>query len=212
MLVGAGTAVGARRRECVTDNHLGDQLIRSRREPEAHPEIDIEHTQLEIGHRKQQLLLLLKRQGVRYLAEVGIILSADVEVLAELAREPDGRGKIRFTIPSAGEIDDRIDDELPLLVAPADDRPHLDVEQRRREAGCAVGKFEVDAIEEIAIGRVRNNKQSPDLGAVREEVIAAKRLFARKGWPVIDVTRRSVEETAAKIINMVNDRTTVAEE
>jgi hypothetical protein len=45
-----------------------------------------------------------------------------------------------------------------------------------------------------------------DDDSVREEVVAAKRLFARKSWPVIDVTRRSVEETAAKIINLVNDR------
>jgi hypothetical protein len=35
---------------------------------------------------------------------------------------------------------------------------------------------------------------------VREEVQEARRLFARKGWPVIDVTRRSIEETAAQII------------
>lgn len=41
--------------------------------------------------------------------------------------------------------------------------------------------------------------------SVRDEVIAAKRLFARRDWPVIDVTRRSVEETAAKVINLLND-------
>lgn len=41
--------------------------------------------------------------------------------------------------------------------------------------------------------------------SVREEVVAAKRLFAKRGWPVIDVTRRSVEETAAKVINLLND-------
>jgi hypothetical protein len=51
-----------------------------------------------------------------------------------------------------------------------------------------------------------------DEGSVREEVIAAKRMFARRGWPVIDVTRRSVEETAAKIINLVNDRSLGADE
>ena len=28
----------------------------------------------------------------------------------------------------------------------------------------------------------------------------ARRLFARKGWPTIDVTRRSIEETAATIM------------
>ena len=45
-----------------------------------------------------------------------------------------------------------------------------------------------------------------DDDVVREEIIAAKRLYARHGWPTIDVTRRSVEETAAKVLNLVNDR------
>jgi regulator of PEP synthase PpsR (kinase-PPPase family) len=42
-----------------------------------------------------------------------------------------------------------------------------------------------------------------DAEAVREEVIAARRLYERHGWPVIDVTRRSVEETAAAIVNLL---------
>lgn len=40
---------------------------------------------------------------------------------------------------------------------------------------------------------------------VREEVIYGKRLFAKYGWPTIDVTRRSIEETAAKVINLLNE-------
>ncbi len=42
--------------------------------------------------------------------------------------------------------------------------------------------------------------------SVREEVLFAKRLFAKQGWPTIDVTRRSIEETAAKIINLFNEK------
>jgi regulator of PEP synthase PpsR (kinase-PPPase family) len=45
-----------------------------------------------------------------------------------------------------------------------------------------------------------------DLERVREEVVAARRLFARMKWPVIDVTRRSVEETAASIYQMLKSR------
>ena len=41
---------------------------------------------------------------------------------------------------------------------------------------------------------------------VRDEVIRARRLFQRKGWPVIDVTRRSIEETSARILNLYNER------
>jgi len=43
---------------------------------------------------------------------------------------------------------------------------------------------------------------------VRNEVVNAKRLYARKRWPVIDVTRRSIEETAAKILSLLKDEQT----
>jgi regulator of PEP synthase PpsR (kinase-PPPase family) len=42
-----------------------------------------------------------------------------------------------------------------------------------------------------------------DSDAVRAETIAARRIFERHGWPVIDVTRRSVEETAAAVLNII---------
>lgn len=41
-----------------------------------------------------------------------------------------------------------------------------------------------------------------DIDQVRSEVIRARRLFQGKGWPVIDVTRRSIEETAAAIYQL----------
>lgn len=44
--------------------------------------------------------------------------------------------------------------------------------------------------------------------AVQREVAYARRMFADNGWPVIDVTRRSIEETAAAIINLHNERNT----
>jgi regulator of PEP synthase PpsR (kinase-PPPase family) len=43
-----------------------------------------------------------------------------------------------------------------------------------------------------------------DIDMVRGEIVAARRLFEREGWPVIDVTRRSVEETAAAVINILS--------
>jgi regulator of PEP synthase PpsR (kinase-PPPase family) len=42
-----------------------------------------------------------------------------------------------------------------------------------------------------------------DVDAVREETVRARRLYEKHGWPVIDVTRRSVEETAAAIVNLL---------
>ena len=38
--------------------------------------------------------------------------------------------------------------------------------------------------------------------AVAEEIAASRRLFAERGWPAIDVSRRSIEETAAAILDL----------
>jgi [pyruvate, water dikinase]-phosphate phosphotransferase / [pyruvate, water dikinase] kinase len=45
-----------------------------------------------------------------------------------------------------------------------------------------------------------------DIEAVRAEVAQARRLFARNHWPVIDVSRRSIEETAATILKLLARR------
>ncbi|AWB21603.1 kinase/pyrophosphorylase [Methylobacterium currus] len=41
-----------------------------------------------------------------------------------------------------------------------------------------------------------------DRDAVANEIASSRRLFARNRWPVIDVTRRSIEETAAAIVDL----------
>lgn len=46
---------------------------------------------------------------------------------------------------------------------------------------------------------------------VRQEVMEAKRLFARIGCPVIDVSRRSVEETASEIMMLLTKRALMRE-
>lgn len=45
-----------------------------------------------------------------------------------------------------------------------------------------------------------------DREAVAEEIAFSRRLCARHGWPMIDVTRRSIEETAAAIIALLQER------
>jgi regulator of PEP synthase PpsR (kinase-PPPase family) len=45
-----------------------------------------------------------------------------------------------------------------------------------------------------------------DLERVQAEVAFARRLFADNDWPVIDMTRRSIEEAAAAIINIFHER------
>ena len=53
---------------------------------------------------------------------------------------------------------------------------------------------------------IREERESAyiELESVRDEIVRARRMFEKYGWPVIDVTRRSVEETAAAVINILS--------
>ncbi len=56
-----------------------------------------------------------------------------------------------------------------------------------------------------AMGEERTTSYA-DEEAVKREIAWARRMFADNDWPVIDVTRRSIEETAAAIIKLCEDR------
>jgi [pyruvate, water dikinase]-phosphate phosphotransferase / [pyruvate, water dikinase] kinase len=68
-----------------------------------------------------------------------------------------------------------------------------------------------DRLIQIRRNRLISLNQLPETAYVDQEAVArelahARRLFADRGWPVIDVTRRSIEETAAAIINLLGER------
>ena len=74
-----------------------------------------------------------------------------------------------------------------------------------------------DRLIQIRRNRLLSLNQAPetdyvDAEAVAAELAFARRMFADNGWPVIDVTRRSIEETAAAIINLCTDRRNKAKE
>ena len=49
----------------------------------------------------------------------------------------------------------------------------------------------------------QDSNEYVDLDAVKAELLWMRRYCARRGWPVIDVTRRSIEETAATVLQLV---------
>jgi regulator of PEP synthase PpsR (kinase-PPPase family) len=51
-----------------------------------------------------------------------------------------------------------------------------------------------------------DDHQYIDRQAVAEEVAFSKRLCAKHNWPLIDVTRRSIEETAAAVLKLLSER------
>jgi len=57
----------------------------------------------------------------------------------------------------------------------------------------------------IGAGGVRQGENEyVDPESVKAEILTARRLCAARGWPVIDVTRRSIEETAATVMQQVD--------
>ena len=55
---------------------------------------------------------------------------------------------------------------------------------------------------------MKDNGSYADKRQIASEVNEAKRLFSKYKWPMIDVTRKSIEETAAAIISLYNNHET----
>ena len=69
---------------------------------------------------------------------------------------------------------------------------------------------------QVRRNRLLSLNQAPETAYVDHEKVTsevqfARRMFADNGWPVIDVTRRSIEETAAAVINLLNERQAAGE-
>ena len=56
----------------------------------------------------------------------------------------------------------------------------------------------------VAIMQGQKLKEYTDLNSIKKEVDDSKKLFKKNNWPIIDVTRRSVEETAASILKIID--------
>jgi [pyruvate, water dikinase]-phosphate phosphotransferase / [pyruvate, water dikinase] kinase len=72
-----------------------------------------------------------------------------------------------------------------------------------------------DRLIQVRRNRLLSLNQTPetdyvDSEAVAREIAFARRIFSNNGWPVIDMTRRSIEEAAAAIVNLVNERITAS--
>ena len=80
--------------------------------------------------------------------------------------------------------------------------------KKKPKLACVVGlNTEPERLVEIRKNRMNSlkentNKLYTDLDQVKKEVEAAKKTFKKYKWPAIDVTRKSVEETAASIIKI----------
>lgn len=86
--------------------------------------------------------------------------------------------------------------------------PQLDSLQKPLIVGLFASPERIVEIREnriLSLNATQDKSSYVDRAAVTQEVTASRRLFASRGWPIIDVTRRSIEETAAAIISHLKD-------
>lgn len=91
--------------------------------------------------------------------------------------------------------------------------PELDALKPFGEGGPLVVGLTNDPTALVAVRRNRlrqlNENRDTDytnLESVKSEVQAARRLFTERGWPVLETSRRSIEETAAAILGFLTER------
>ncbi len=80
--------------------------------------------------------------------------------------------------------------------------------KKNPKLACVVGlSTEPERLADLRKNRMNSlretkNKKYTDLLSIQKEVLEAKKTFQKYKWPLIDVTRKSVEETAASIIKI----------
>ena len=80
--------------------------------------------------------------------------------------------------------------------------------KKNPQIACVIGlSTEPERLADLRKNRMNSlketeNIQYTDLENIKKEVLEAKRTFQKYKWPLIDVTRKSVEETAASIIKI----------
>ena len=82
--------------------------------------------------------------------------------------------------------------------------PELDNLKRPLVVGLTCGADQLVDIRRNRLRMIGQDEETKyvDPAAVHEEVKHARRVFSKTGWPVIDVTRRSIEETAAAVLQL----------
>ena len=96
-------------------------------------------------------------------------------------------------VPNAPMVPELLEVKCPVVGLTIDPRTLVEIRRHRLRAIAPRGAMgEVD--------EASNTYVDPE--TVREEVVWARRMCNRNGWPVVDVSHRSIEETAAAIIEL----------
>jgi regulator of PEP synthase PpsR (kinase-PPPase family) len=94
-------------------------------------------------------------------------------------------------VPGLPEPPGLTDPRCPVVGLTLDPPALIEIRRHRLRMIAHDGPMRHDSVEYI------------DQDAVKDELLWARRLCNRRGWPVVDVTRRSIEETAATVLQLM---------
>lgn len=170
-------------------NHLG---LESRGRPGRQHEMDaayfgrIEAMDFTLAHDDGQMLDDLEDADI---VIVGVSRTSKTPTSLYLANRGLKTANVPI-VPGVPVPDALFDLKRPLVVAFTTDPARL-IQIRRNRVLMLKQREETDY---VALERVR------------KEVSDARQMFSRQGWPIVDVTRRSIEETAASVLQKLEQR------
>jgi len=121
---------------------------------------------------------------------VGVSRTSKTPTCIYLANRGVKAANVPF-VPGVKLPDEVLNAKHPLIVGLTNDPERLSAVRRNRLAALSASPTPTDYV---------------DIDAIRAEVTAARRLFHERRWPVIDMTRRSIEEGAAAILTLLSAR------
>jgi regulator of PEP synthase PpsR (kinase-PPPase family) len=95
-------------------------------------------------------------------------------------------------VPGLADPPGLLDPKVPVVGLTLDPPALIEIRRHRLRMIAQGGAMRQDSVEYI------------DQDAVKDELLWARRMCNRRGWPVIDVTRRSIEETAATVLQLMD--------
>src|SRR5579863_9177789 len=136
-------------------------MIRRTGQAGSEADFDVESAGVDVEDREQLMRLLRRWKKMADTAKVVVFLERHLVSIGHLHGHPGGGHEFKTRHPRVGVVDDGIENEIETADVSADDRADFGSVAPFVPMCGVEAEFEIDAIEYLAIGRVRGDEQGP---------------------------------------------------
>src|SRR5258708_3266343 len=141
-------------------------MIRSAGQTGSQSGFDIEPMRVYVDDREQLMRLFGRREKVTHAAKVVVFLERHLEGLGKSHGHASSRHEFQVGQSVVRIIDDGVENEIETSDVSADDGADLGCVTPLVPMRGVQAEFEIDAVENVAIGRVRGHEQSPQFESI----------------------------------------------